>query len=371
MFQANRLLGGRYQLDERIGSGGMGEVWRATDRVLGRVVAVKVILPTLMSDPGFERRFLFEARAMASVQHPGAVAIHDYRSETDGAFLVMEYVQGESLSNRLRRYGRLQADETMRMVAQAADALAAAHQQGMVHRDVKPANIIVRPDGTVVLTDFGLARGAAVTALTTSGSVLGTPSYLAPEQVLGQPATPQSDVYALGVVAYECLSGRRPFQGDNPFAVAIQRLHETPATLEGVPASVSKVVDRAMSSDPAQRWRSATEMAAAARRAAAASDAPLDWGAGASLDSGRPFARPAKIDFDPDESRRRFRRRVALGVAIGLAIFITGVLATAYGARHNVAALFAPGRNAPVVLASVTAHRAWARPQSAERPTVN
>src|SRR5215831_17015237 len=121
MFQQTRLLGGRYQLDERIGGGGMGEVWRATDTVLQRVVAVKVMLPTLMSDPAFERRFLFEARAMASIQHPGVVTVHDYRSDADGAFLVMDYVEGDSLAELLRRYGRLQVDETMRLVAQAGD----------------------------------------------------------------------------------------------------------------------------------------------------------------------------------------------------------------------------------------------------------
>jgi len=346
MFQQNRLLGGRYQLDERIGGGGMGEVWRATDTVLQRVVAVKVMLPTLMSDPAFERRFLFEARAMASIQHPGVVTVHDYRSDADGAFLVMDYVEGDSLAELLRRYGRLQVDETMRLVAQAADALHAAHKRGIVHRDVKPANLLVRPDGGVILTDFGIARGAAVTALTTSGSVLGTPSYLAPEQVLGHPSTPLSDVYSLGVVAYECISGRRPFTGDNPFAVAIQRLHETPAQLDGVPPAAARVVGRALASEPTERWRSAAEMARAARKAASTADVPLEWGAGAPVETGVRFPRlSSDIDLEPDERRRRRRRRIAIGVVIGLVLFAIGVLATAYGARRNIAALI--GRGSP------------------------
>ena len=231
MTSSGLLLGDRYQLAGRIAVGGMGEVWRATDEVLGRTVAVKVVLPALVDEPGFVRRFLAEARAMASVAHPGVVAIHDFHGDGAGAYLVMEFVDGEPLSRMLGRVGRLGPAVTMDLVRQAALALQAVHDRGIVHRDVKPANLLLRPDGTLALTDFGIAVASGNTALTASGAILGTPSYLAPEQVMGQTASPRSDVYALGVVAYECLAGRRPFVGDNPFAVAMQRVGQLPPPL--------------------------------------------------------------------------------------------------------------------------------------------
>jgi serine/threonine-protein kinase len=327
-----RLLGGRYHLLERIGAGGMGEVWRATDQVLGRTVAVKLILPQLLEDPGFDRRFLFEARAMASLQHSGVVSIHDYRSEREGAFLVMEFVDGEPLSVTLRRLGRLNPVDTMNLVAQAADALAAAHARGIVHRDVKPANLLIRRDGGLVLTDFGIARAAASTALTAHGEVLGTPSYLSPEQVLGQPATAVSDIYALGVVAFECLTGRRPFEADNAFGTAMKRLQEPPPPLPpDVPAPVAQVVAAALAREPERRWRGAGDLAAAARHAAATA-AP---GAPPAIVDGRtvvvrPSAAPGTtVNF----AARRRRRLVAGGVAVlaGLAVLTVAVWAAALG----------------------------------------
>ncbi|MFD0592168.1 serine/threonine-protein kinase [Catellatospora coxensis] len=187
MHSPGALLGGRYRLEGRIGAGGMGEVWRATDTVLGRVVAVKTVLPALLDDPGFVRRFLAEARAMAGVRHRGVVTIHDYHGDGGGAYLVMEYVEGEPLSQTLARQGRLTVEATLAVVAQIAEALQAVHDGRIVHRDVKPGNLLVCRDGTVVLTDFGIARAQDHTALTTPGGILGTPSYLAPEQVLGPP----------------------------------------------------------------------------------------------------------------------------------------------------------------------------------------
>jgi serine/threonine-protein kinase len=267
MHGPGALLSNRYRLDERVGGGGMGEVWRATDEVLSRTVAVKVMRPELLEEPGFAERFLAEARTMATIKHRGVVAVHDYRGDQAGAFLVMEYVEGEALSRRLHRFGRLDPVRTMALIAQAADALQAAHDRGVVHRDIKPGNLLVTADDTLILTDFGIARSAASTPLTATGAVIGTPSYLAPEQVLGQPASTRSDLYALGVVAYECLSGRRPFDGENPFDVAMKRLREPPPTMAGeAPMAVLVVVERALAADPEQRWQSAAELAAAARR---------------------------------------------------------------------------------------------------------
>src|SRR4029079_3392814 len=190
MISPGTVLGGRYRLEERIASGGMGDGWRAVDDVLGRTVAVKVLLPALSDEPGFGERFRGEARTMAAINHPGVVDIYDYGSDAKaGAYLVMEYVEGDALSRTLNRVGRLTPGRTMALVAQAADALHAAHVMGVVHRDGKPGNLLVRPNGTLVLTDFGIARAAGAAQLTAAGSVLGTASYISPEQAMGQPAT--------------------------------------------------------------------------------------------------------------------------------------------------------------------------------------
>lgn len=262
------LLAGRYRLRDRVGGGGMGEVWRAADQVLGRTVAVKLMYPELVAEPGFADRFRAEARTLAAIRHSGVVTIHDYHSDDVGAFLVMEYIDGASLASLLRRESRFDPATTMALIAEAAQALQAAHDRGVVHRDIKPANLLVRSDGSLVLTDFGIARFSDATSLTVPGAVLGTPAYMAPEQLAGHPATAVSDLYSLGVVGYECLMGRRPFDGGNPFDVASKRVHEKPPPLTGdVPAAVTAVIDRALASEPGQRWRSAAEMAAEARRA--------------------------------------------------------------------------------------------------------
>src|SRR5437763_10322178 len=271
MVSGGTTLGGRYKLDERIAGGGMGDVWRGTDEVLGRTVAVKILLPALLEEPGFAERFRGEARTMATINHPGVVDVYDYGSDpTVGAYLVMEYVEGDALSRTLGRVSRLTPARTMALIAQAADALQAAHEKGIVHRDVKPGNLLVRPNGTLVLTDFGIARSAAVGQLTQAGAVLGTASYISPEQASGAVATPLSDIYALGVVAYQCLSGRRPFDGDNPLEIAMKHVRQQPAPLPNdIPPPVRQIVERAMAKDPAGRWPSAAALAQVARRAAA------------------------------------------------------------------------------------------------------
>ncbi|TBL43275.1 MULTISPECIES: serine/threonine-protein kinase [unclassified Micromonospora] len=267
MLSPGVQLGNRYRLDERIASGGMGDVWRGLDQVLGRTVAVKSLLPALMDEPGFAERFRGEARTMATINHPGVVDVYDFGNDQQIAFLVMEYVEGDPLSATLSRVGRLTPARTMALVAQAADALHAAHLKGIVHRDVKPGNLLVRPNGTLVLTDFGIARSELVGQLTAAGSVLGTASYISPEQATGQVATPASDVYALGVVAYQCLAGRRPFEGDNPLDIAMRHVRETPRQLPSdIPPQVCALVERAMAKDPKDRWQSAAALAGVARQ---------------------------------------------------------------------------------------------------------
>ncbi|MET7965934.1 protein kinase [Micromonospora sp. NPDC005305] len=268
MLSPGVQLGNRYRLDERIASGGMGDVWRGTDQVLGRTVAVKSLLPALLDEPGFAERFRGEARTMATINHPGVVDVYDFGSDQQIAFLVMEYVEGDALSSTLSRVGRLTPARTMALLAQAADALHAAHEKGIVHRDVKPGNLLVRPNGTLVLTDFGIARSDLVGQLTAAGSVLGTASYISPEQATGAVATPASDVYALGVVAYQCLAGRRPFEGDNPLEIAMKHVREAPRPLPAdIPSQVRAIVERALAKDPAARWPSAAALAGVARQA--------------------------------------------------------------------------------------------------------
>ncbi len=271
MITPGTMLGGRYRLEERIASGGMGDVWRCVDDVLGRTVAVKILLPSLLEEAGFTERFRVEARTMATINHPGVVDIYDYGSDPSvGAYLVMEYVEGDALSRTLTRVGRLTPGRTMALIAQAADALHAAHEKGVVHRDVKPGNLLVRPNGTLVLTDFGIARSAGAAQLTAAGSVLGTASYISPEQAMGEQATRLSDIYALGVVGYQCLAGRRPFEGENPLEIAMRHVREVPPPLPGdIPPNVRSIIERAMAKHPGQRWPDAAAFATVARRAAA------------------------------------------------------------------------------------------------------
>ncbi|RBY80824.1 serine/threonine protein kinase [Geodermatophilus sp. TF02-6] len=256
-----RNLGGRYELSELIAAGGMGQVWRGTDVLLGRPVAVKVLRSEYTGDPTFRARFRAEAQHAAALSHPNIAAVFDYgeTEATDGsgetlAYLVMELVEGEPLSALLRREGRLDPATTLSLLEQAAAALAEAHRLGLVHRDVKPGNILVRPDGSVEITDFGIAWSAGSVPLTRTGHVIGTPQYLAPEVAEGSHAGPASDVYALGLVGYECLTGSPAFAGDNPVTVALKQVREDPPPLpDELPRGVRTLIRRALVKDPAAR----------------------------------------------------------------------------------------------------------------------
>ena len=268
------LLGDRYRLARRIAVGGMGEVWRADDTVLGRAVAVKVLKSEFTSDPTFLERFRTEARTTASLQHNGIANVFDYgEADLDGtgspetAYLVMEFVDGEPLSAQLAREGRLQPPRVLEIVRQAAVALAEAHRIGMVHRDVKPGNLLIRrTDGAVKITDFGIARAADAVPLTQNGMVVGTAQYFSPEQAEGRSVGPASDVYSLGVVAYECLAGRLPFVADSPVTVAMMQIRDAPPALPpDVPPLVGALVFRTLAKDPRQRFAAGAELADAVR----------------------------------------------------------------------------------------------------------
>jgi len=260
-------FGGRYELESRIAIGGMGEVWEATDHVIGRTVAIKILKDEYMGDPGFLERFRAEARHAALVNHEGIASVFDYGEEDGSAFLVMELVPGEALSTILERDGSLSTDKTLDIVAQTAAALQAAHAAGLVHRDIKPGNLLITPDGRVKITDFGIARIADQVPLTATGQVMGTVQYLSPEQASGHPASPATDIYSLGIVAYECLAGKRPFTGESQVAIAMAQINEQPAPL---PPTVAPPVQNLVMAMIAKKPDDRPASAAAVSRAATA-----------------------------------------------------------------------------------------------------
>jgi len=280
-------LSGRYRLQRLIATGGMGQVWEAVDSRLGRRVAVKVLKQEFSSDPEFIERFRAEARMVAMLNHPGIAAVHDYgETDMDGegrtAYLVMELVNGEPLNSVLKRTGRLSLRHALDMLEQTGRALQVAHSAGLVHRDVKPGNILITPNGQVKLTDFGIAKAVDAAPVTQTGMVMGTAQYIAPEQALGEDATAASDVYALGVVGYEAVSGKRPFTGDGALTVAMKHIKETPAPLPAdLPPNVRELIEITLVKNPGMRYRNGGQFADAVsavrsgRRAPRPNSAPV------------------------------------------------------------------------------------------------
>jgi len=257
-------FGGRYELSSRIAIGGMGEVWEATDHVIGRTVAIKILKDEYMGDPGFLERFRAEARHAALVNHEGIASVFDYGEENGSAFLVMELVPGEALSTILERETSLAPDRTLDIVGQTAAALQAAHAAGLVHRDIKPGNLLITPDGRVKITDFGIARIADQVPLTATGQVMGTVQYLSPEQASGHQASPATDIYSLGIVAYECLAGKRPFTGESQVAIAMAQINDQPPALPAdIPQPVQNLVMAMIAKKPEDRPASAAAVSRA------------------------------------------------------------------------------------------------------------
>jgi len=345
----------RYRLESRIATGGMGEVWRATDTSLGREVAVKVLKSEYADDPLFRSRFEVEARHAASLHHPGVASVYDVGESAllgraDGSdvprpFLVMELVDGQPLSALLRGGRPLDPAAVRDLMAQAADAIGAAHRAGIVHRDVKPANLLVTPDRRVKITDFGIARASDGLGLTGTGQVMGTPQYLSPEQARGATATPASDVYSLGVVTFECLVGHRPFDADSPVATALAHLNDpVPSLPRSVPADLAAVVRRALSKEPEQRYADGDAFAAALRDPAGAASAAAATAyvppvaavppteSTQVLPPVPPVRDPARTPVagptPPDEDRRRPWLIVLLVLALVAAIVLVIVVAT-------------------------------------------
>ncbi|WP_343958608.1 protein kinase domain-containing protein [Yaniella flava] len=258
-------LGGRYELTDRIAIGGMGEVWKARDTVLGRIIAIKILKEEYTGDPNFLRRFRAEAQHTALLNHPGVANVFDYGEEEGSGFLVMELVPGDPLSAILDREKVLSPDRTLSIMAQTARALSAAHAQGLVHRDIKPGNLLIDAKNRVKVTDFGIARLADQVPLTATGQVMGTAQYLAPEQATGQQATGVSDIYSLGIIGYECLAGHRPFTGESQIAIALAQVNDDPPNLpDSIPEPVRALIMSMLAKEAEDRPVDADKLAEAA-----------------------------------------------------------------------------------------------------------
>jgi eukaryotic-like serine/threonine-protein kinase len=272
MTVSTQLLPPRYRLPRRVGRGAMGDIYVATDEVLGRDVAVKLLAERYAADTGIRQRFKREGLAAARLSaEPGAITIFDVGEWEDRPFIVMEYVSGGSLEDRIRRQGAQPPARALEWLEQAATALDAAHRHGIVHRDVKPANLLLNDRGEVRVADFGIASAAGMDSMTATGTVLGTAGYLAPEQAMGERATPASDLYALAIVAYELLSGERPFENESPTAEAAAHVNVPVPSIaercENLPQEADRVFRRALAKDPARRYGSAREFVAELRDA--------------------------------------------------------------------------------------------------------
>src|SRR3954447_2531770 len=322
----------------------MGEVWRAEDLVLGRSVAVKVLREEHAGDPTFRRRFREEAQHAAMLVHPNVAQVFDFGEGDEEAgeppYLVMELIRGEPLSAVLEREGPLDAERTWSVLGQAASALSAAHAAGLVHRDIKPANILLCHDGALKITDFGIARAAGSSAVTTAGTLLGTPHYISPEQVNGESVTAASDFYALGAVAYECLTGSRLYDGDAMTVMLAHRNDPPPPLPDGIPAGLRDLVMALLDKDPWQRPTDGRAIAAQADRFNQPTVAvPV-------LTDPYPSGSPQPVPADapatgvlnaPPAARRRPGARTAAAVAVlVVAALVAGIviLSTRGGGHH-------------------------------------
>jgi serine/threonine-protein kinase len=337
------VLGNRYELGRLIGAGGMADVYEGHDRLLGRQVALKIPHPQLARDPSFLARFRREATMAASLTHPGVVAVYDSGQDDGVSYMVMEYVEGATLAAVLRAEGAFEPGRAADLAIAVCSALGAAHAKGLIHRDVKPSNIMLARDGRVKVMDFGVAR-TLTSSMTLTGSVgiVGTAKYMSPEQARGAAVDGRSDLYSLGVCLYECLSGRPPFEGDSPVAIATRHVYAAPPPLRGLRPDLQPayetVTARAMAKDPANRYQTAAELAEDLRRAQAGQPvtAPRPTepvaprtapgpsagelvGAGGTVVPGRRLRTPA-----PRRGLMRWPVVIGLAVLAGVALFLSG-----------------------------------------------
>jgi serine/threonine protein kinase len=368
---AATLLAGRYELGSLLGHGGMGTVRDATDRRLGRPVAVKILRADLAEQAIARRRFETEAHAAARLTHPNVVMVFDSGEDDGIPFLVMERLPGRTLADELAA-GPLSLERVGEVARGILAALAAAHAAGIIHRDIKPGNVLLTHDGNVKVSDFGIAKTVDDVDQTQTAELVATPGYLAPERLAGEPASTRSDLYSVGVLLYEALSGRRPFEGDTPLAVmhAIERGQAEPLTSRrrALPAEVVAVVERAMSLDPGRRFASAVEMAAALEPPAeldATEPIETDWASETvpvdlrSRDGAtRTLRLPSASEAGPFRGRARVRSHLlAVGVALAAVLLVVGLVVSQRGDGH-------PATSVP----STTARTTPAKPTTTRLP---
>jgi eukaryotic-like serine/threonine-protein kinase len=348
------VIAERYELEELVGTGGMSSVYRARDRLLERYVALKVLHPHYAEDEEYVERFRREARSVAQLSHPHIVTVIDRGEDGGQQFIVFEYVDGENLKQLVERAGPLPTRRAVQLALEIADALTFAHEHGLVHRDVKPQNVLLTPDGDAKVTDFGIARSLDVEhGLTQTGTVLGTSNYLSPEQASGKATTASTDVYSLGVVVYELLTAEVPFPGDNFVAVAMKHINEpAPDLLEkrpDVPLRLAAAVDRAMEKDPNHRFATMDEFASELRRCLAELDTP---DAERTVIAQRPVVRERR-----PHRVRAARSRVllyAILAVVAIAAIVAGLL-LAFGDSKGKPKAATGASGAPVALSGVTA----------------
>jgi len=351
------VIAGRYEVEEVVGTGGMSCVYKAHDRLLERNVALKVLHPHFSDDAEYVERFRREARAVAQLSHPNIVTVID-RGDADGhQFIVFEFVDGENLKELVQRTGPLPVRRAVELAAAVADGLAFAHEGGLVHRDVKPQNVLLNGDGEAKVTDFGIARALEVEhGMTQTGTVMGTSNYLSPEQASGKPVTAATDVYSLGVVLYELLTAEVPFPGENFVAVAVRHLNDSPPSLlerrPDAPVRLAAAIDRMLEKDPERRFASMGEVASELRRCLDELD---------SFDTQRTFIAPSPVHASSPQRARtagRTRRRpllYALLALVAAAAIAAGALELGRSPGPHGASAGAGG-GAPVTLAGLTGY---------------
>ena len=336
------VIGGRYQLEKTIGTGGMAKVWLAHDRLLDRRVAVKILADRYASDPGFVERFRREASAAAGLSHPNIVTVYD-RGETDGSYyIVMEHLPGPDLKEIVRQRGKLAPRQAVDAALQILAALSAAHRRNVIHRDIKPQNVLVAEDGHLKVTDFGIARAGDDAGMTEVGSVIGTAQYLSPEQARGEDVTTASDCYSTGIVLYELLTGRVPFDGEKPVAIAMRQINEVPVAprviVPQIPPPLNEIVMKALEKRPGSRYRTAEEFSNALLRVRPSLPEPVEdatqvLAAMESPATTRIIAQntaatrvvPRQNSMPPPPTRRR--RGPVIGVIIALLVLAAGASA--------------------------------------------